>query len=141
MRMQTRAGAARAGFTLVEILVVVVIIGVLAAVVVPQFFGRIGQAKASVAQQKLSAIDQAVQVFYYDYGRFPESLESLVNRPSDIDAEEWNAPSLKSKDLTDPWDNEFVYRVPGDHGAFDLYSLGADGQEGGEGENADITNW
>lgn len=129
------------GFTLVEILVVVIIIGVLAAMIVPQFFGRVGQAKASVARQKLATIETAVGMFQTDYGRFPRDLRELVNRPGDIPAEKWHAPTVKEKDLVDPWDRPFVYRFPGDHLTFDLYSLGADGQSGGDGENADITNW
>lgn len=128
-------------FTLVEVLVVVIIIGVLAAMIVPQFFGRVGQAKASVAKQKIATIESAIQVFQNDYGRLPRSLEELVSRPSDIPQEKWNAPTLKAKDLVDPWDRPFVYQAPGDHGVFDLYSPGADGQGGGDGENADITNW
>ena len=132
---------ARHGFTLIEVLVVVIIIGVLAAMIVPQFFGRVGQAKQSVAKQKLASIEQAVEMFKYDYGRFPRDLTELVQRPSDIEPDKWNAPSLKEKDLTDPWGNEFVYEYPGEHGVFDLYSHGADGQRGGENENADVTNW
>jgi general secretion pathway protein G len=131
----------RRGFTFVEILVVVIIIGVLAAMIIPMFLGRVGAAKQSVAKQKLTAIEQAVQMFNYDYGRFPQVLEELVLRPSDIDDERWNPPTIKAKDLTDPWGHEFVYQFPGDNGVFDLISLGADGQQGGEGENADVTNW
>ncbi|KPK82650.1 MAG: hypothetical protein AMJ81_09680 [Phycisphaerae bacterium SM23_33] len=129
------------GFTIVEILVVVIIIGVLAALIAPKFFGRVGAAKQSVAKQKLAVIEEAVDMFRYDYGRFPESLEELVTRPSDVPEEKWHLPAIKQKDLLDPWERAFVYKCPGDHGAFDLYSLGADAQAGGEGENADIVNW
>jgi len=129
------------GFTLVEILVVVIVIGVLAAMIVPQFFGRVGQAKTSVARQKVATIESAIQIFQTDYGRLPRTLDELVNRPGDIPAEKWHAPTIKPKDLIDPWDRPFLYHAPGNHGVFDLYSLGADGQSGGDGENADITNW
>ena len=137
-RPNVRAAGA---FTIVEILVVVIIIGVLATLVVPKFIGRIWQAKQNVARQKLQEIEKAIEIFRYDYGRFPEDLEELVTRPDDIPEEKWQEPTLKPKDLVDPWDRRFVYKSPGEHGAFDLYSLGADGQEGGESENADVVNW
>jgi general secretion pathway protein G len=132
----------RTGFTIVEILVVVIIIGVLAALIAPKFIGRIGAAKHSVAQQKVQEIEKAIEMFHYDYGRFPEAIEELVTRPDDVAEDKWQPPTVKSKDLLDPWGRAFVYSVPGDHDqSFDLYSLGADGQEGGEGENADVVNW
>ena len=132
--------AARA-FTLIEIMVVVIVIGVLAALVVPTFIGRAGKAKKAVAQQKISNIETAINLFYQDYSRFPESLQELTTKPSDIPDEQWTPPSLKPKDLDDPWGRPFVYRYPGENGAYDLFSTGADGQPGGEDENADITNW
>jgi general secretion pathway protein G len=129
----------RRGFTLVEIMVVVVVIGVLAALIVPTLFDRAGKAKRSVAKQKIASIEQAVAFFQQDYGRFPDALDEVVNPPTDVpDA---SPPTLKAKDLLDPWNNPFEYRFPGEHSAFDLISFGADGQEGGEGENADINNW
>jgi len=138
-----RSRGRRAAFTMVEILVVVAIIGVLAAVIAPSFIGRIGQAKQGVAKQKVSEIEKAVEIFRTDYGRYPQTLDELVRRPSDIAEAKWNPPSLKSKDLIDPWDRPFVYKYPGDHSEvpFDLYSLGADNTEGGERENADVVNW
>lgn len=126
---------------MVEIIVVVIIIAVLATMIVPKFFGRVGAAKQSAAKQKLIEIEKAVDTFRYDYERFPTSLDELVDRPADIASEKWQDPSLKPKDLTDPWGREFQYRCPGQHGKFDLYSLGADGAEGGDGEDADIVNW
>lgn len=122
-------------------MVVVIVIGVLAALVIPNFLGRAGKAKVAVAQQKISNIETAINLFYQDYSRFPESLEELITKPGDITDEQWVPPSLKAKHLKDPWGQPFEYRYPGDHGAYDLYSTGADGQDGGEGENADITNW
>jgi general secretion pathway protein G len=126
---------------MVEIIVVVIIIAVLATMIVPKFFGRVGAAKQSAARQKLIEIEKAVDTFRYDYERFPTSLDELVGRPADISSEKWQDPSLKPKDLIDPWGREFQYRCPGQHGKFDLYCLGADGAEGGEGEDADIVNW
>jgi general secretion pathway protein G len=129
------------GFTMVEIIVVIIIIGVLVTLIVPSFISRTGQAQQAVAKQKLASIEQTVQLFYYDYGRFPRSLDELVQRPADIDAAKWDPPSLKAKDLDDPWGRRFGYRVPGQYGPVDLYCLGADGQEGGEHDDADIHNW
>ena len=137
----SRKNAPSAAFTIVEIMVVVIIIGLLVTLMVPKFFGKIGKAKQTVAQQKLKYLEGAIDMFYYQYGRFPRNLDELVNRPSDIDQEKWTPPSIKGKDLRDPWDGDFVYMHPGAHGRYDLYSLGADGQEGGQGENADIENW
>lgn len=131
----------RRGFTLVEIMVVVIIIAVLATLVVPMLYSRVGKARQSVARQKLASIEQAIQLFYYDYGRFPRELQALTTRPPDIDPSKWTTPTLKPEDLIDPWGNPWMYKYPGDHGVFDLYSYGADGQPGGENENADITNW
>jgi general secretion pathway protein G len=131
----------RAAFTMVEIIVVVIIIAALAGLILPKFIGRVGSAKQSVAKQKLSEIEKAVDTFSYDYGRLPVTLNELVSRPSDVSEEKWNAPSLRSKDLLDPWGREFVYQQPGEHGPYDLMSYGADGQPGGEKENADVVNW
>ena len=126
---------------MVEILVVVIIIGVLAALITPKFFGRIGTAKRSVALQKIQVIEGAIDMFSYDYGRLPDALEELVERPSDIEEAKWSSPTVRKKDLLDPWERSFVYKYPGEHGTYDLSSLGADGLAGGEGENADISNW
>lgn len=128
-------------FTIVEILVVVVIIALLAGLIVPKFGGRVGQAKQSIAKQNVTSIEQAIEIFYYDYDRWPHDLDELVTRPDDIEEADWSSPTLKAKDLTDPWKRKYNYLQPGDHGTYDVYTLGKDGQEGGEGENADIGNW
>ena len=134
-RMHRRSARA---FTMVEIIVVVIVIAVLAALIAPRFFGQVGKAKTAVAQQKLGVIGQAVEKFYYDTGRFPRSLDELVSKPADVPEDKWD-PSLKAKDLNDPWGRPFVYRDPGTN--YQLSSLGADGQEGGAGEDADVKNW
>ena len=131
----------RRAFTIVEILVVVIIIALLAALIVPKFLGRVGQAEQTVAKANLAKIDTAIVIFSHDYRRFPLNLDELVTRPADIEEAEWNPPDIKEKDLLDPWGHQFVYKQPGDHGVYDLYSLGKDGQEGGEKENADVCNW
>ena len=140
--MQRRFKVRSGGFTLVEIIVVVIIIGLLATMILPKLVGRVGKAERAVTKQKLSVIEGAVEMFRLDYGRYPQNLEELLTRPSDIPEEKWILPAIRSKDLIDPWDRSFVYEYPGDHeAAFDLYSLGADGQEGGEHEDEDIVNW
>lgn len=139
-RRPLRASAPSA-FTLVELVVVIIIIGVLAALVVPRLVGHTGKARHSVAMQQVGTIETAIQVFANEYQRYPDSLEELIVRPSDIDEDKWMPPTLKRKHLKDPWDRDYVYRYPGDHYEYDLCSLGRDGIEGGEGEDADIVNW
>ena len=131
----------RAAFTLIEIMVVVVIIGVLAALVARPILGRVGKAKSGVAAGKIAIIETAINLFATEYDRFPEDMDELLARPDDIDEDDWLPPTVKAKDLKDPWDRRFLYRYPGENWTFDLYTLGKDGQEGGTGENADITNW
>lgn len=127
-------------FTLIEIMVVVIVIGIIAALIVPNLFDRAGKAKRSVAKQQVATLENAIQLFQQDYSRFPDSLEELANPPADAEGGA-TPPSIKEKDLLDPWGNPFVYRYPGNNWTFDLLSLGADGQEGGDGENADVTNY
>jgi len=137
---KVRQSSRRRAFTMIEIIVVVIIIAVLAALIGPRFFGEVGKAKTAVAHQKLKVIEQAVEKFYYEHNRFPSTLNELVERPSDVPDGEWN-PMLKAKDLADPWGRPFNYVYPGQHDKFDLSSGGADGQEGGSGEDADVHNW
>lgn len=131
----------RSAFTLIEIMVVVIVIGIIAALVVPNLFDRAGKAKRSVAKQQIGSLETAIQLFQQDYSRFPDSLEELASPPADASGGGGSPPSVKQKDLIDPWGNPFVYRYPGNNWTFDLLSTGADGQEGGEEENADITNY
>jgi general secretion pathway protein G len=131
---------ARKAFTLIELLLVMVILVVLAAVVVPKFAGRSEQARIAAATTDVSAIDQAMEIFEQDAGRYPsneEGLSSLVQQPGNVRA--WHGPYIKKGIPIDPWGNAYVYRYPGtqNQGGFDLYSMGPDGREG----NDDITNW
>jgi len=135
----------RKGFTLVELLVVVLIISMLAAVLAPRMFRGLGQAKADIARAKMTIIEDSLSRFQYDCGRLPDEseggLEALLVAPPDL-ADRWLGPYLKQSQLLDPWGNMYIYISEGQQnpGSFDLISLGADGQEGGEGENADIVN-
>ncbi len=132
----------RAGFTLIELLVVMLILGLLAALVGPKLFGKVGKAKIRAAKAQISLLEDALDAFRLDVGRYPtteEGLQALVEQPSGVT--KWDGPYLKKKVPKDPWGHDYVYKCPGEHGDYDLYSLGADGEEGGEGENADITSW
>ncbi|MCF7936097.1 MAG: type II secretion system major pseudopilin GspG [Synergistales bacterium] len=135
----------RRGFTLVEIMVVVVIMGLLAALVVPRIVGRGEEAKRTAAEMQLKEIEQSLDLFKLDNGFYPsteQGLEALVSKP-DLPPEPNNYPDggYMKKTPTDPWGNPYVYRNPGEHGDYDLFSYGPDGEEGGEGDNADVTNW
>jgi general secretion pathway protein G len=140
-----RAGAAeQAGFTLLEVLVVLVILGLLAAVVAgPQIFKYLGTAKSEAAKVQVSQISQALDLYRLEVGRYPtqeENLVALVDAPPGLS--KWNGPYLKKKDaIVDPWGRQFLYKVPGEHGDYDLYTFGADNTQGGNGEDQDITNW
>lgn len=128
------------GFTLIEALVIITIIGVLAAVIAPRLLSRIGEAKTAVAKQRMSVIEQQVNLFLYDHERLPNDLNELVVQPPDVDPGKWQA-ALKEKELLDPWGVPFQYQYPGDNGTFDLFTYGKDGQVGGEGDDTDVTNW
>ena len=138
------SGPERKAFTLIEFIVVATILGILAALIVPRFVGRIGGARQSVAKSNLSALELKVIEFQADCGRFPtgqEGLRALVQAPSDV-GDKWKGPYVKEKDIIDPWGKEYLYQYPGRYNAdFDLATFGADGNEGGEGENADVGNW
>ena len=127
------------GFTLVELLLVLVILALIAGLVLPGIIGKAESAKAKAASSQISRISMSVESFYLDTGRTPSSLDDLVNEPSG--ASGWNGPYIKNSLLKDPWGRPYQYRVPGEHGDFDIQSFGADGQQGGEKNNADINSW
>ena len=131
------------GYTLVELLVVLAILGLLVAIAAPRLISYLGAAKADTAKIQVEKLGTVLDLYHLEIGRYPtdqEGLKALVERPSQLDA--WNGPYLKNREaLTDPWGRQYVYRFPGQHGDYDLYSLGADGREGGDGENRDITSW
>jgi general secretion pathway protein G len=138
-----RAGPA-AGFTLLELLVVMVIIGLLAGFVAPRYFAQVGKSQVKVARAQLDALDKALDQFRLDVGRYPtteEGLNALVAQPSGEAS--WAGPYLKKGVPADPWGRAYVYAQPGTHNGndFDLQSYGKDGRPGGAGEDADVTNW
>jgi len=129
-----------------ELLVVLVILGLLAALVGPRILGRVGGAKRDVAKSQIALLESALDQYRLDMGRYPsteEGLNALITPPEDEEARKnWRGPYLKKKKIPkDPWGHPYQYRCPGEHGEYDLWSYGADGQPGGEGENADITSW
>ena len=133
------------GFTLIEIMVVVVILGILAAPVVPQVMSRPDQAKVTVAQGDIKVIAAALDMYRLDNHVYPstqQGLEALVKKPSGMPAaKNWNKDGYLKRLPVDPWGNPYQYLAPGSQGPFDLYSLGADGKEGGSENAADIGNW
>lgn len=132
-----------AGFTLIELLVVLVILGLLAGLAVPQVLQYLSKAKSSTAAIVVENLSSALDLYRLDVGRLPtqdEGLDALVERPDN--ASKWFGPYLKKRDmLIDPWGNAYRYRFPGQHGTYDLFSLGADNTEGGEGEDRDVVSW
>ena len=131
------------GFTLLELLVVMVIIGLLASYVGPKYFGQIGKSEVKVARSQIDALEKALAQFRLDVGHFPTSeqgLGALVAAPSG--ESKWSGPYLSKAVPPDPWGRAYLYKCcPGEHGDFDLYSLGKDGVAGGAGERAAVTNW
>ena len=130
------------GFTLLELLVVIVIIGLLAGYVGPKYFAQIGKSEIKVAKVQIDAFEKALDTYRLDLGRYPtteQGLAALNEKP--VNEAKWQGPYLKKGVPPDPWGQPYQYRSPGEKGEFDLFSFGKDGQVGGEGENADITNW
>ena len=130
------------GFTLIELLVVLVIIGLLAALVGPSLYQRISPAKESAARAQIENFATALDGFLVDIGRYPttqEGLNALRVKPEGSD--KWKGPYLKKEIPLDPWGQAYVYRAPGRSGGYEIVSYGADGREGGEGDNADIASW
>lgn len=144
LRASSRTRPSQAsGFTLIEIMVVVVILGLLAALIAPNVIGRIDDARATKAKQDIRAIESSLQLFRLDNFRYPsteEGLRSLSERPNDPNVK-WPEGGYLDRVPVDPWNREYIYLQPGTRGAFDIYTLGRDGQEGGEGPDADIGNW
>lgn len=131
-----------AGFTLLELLVVIVIIGLLAGYVGPKYFSQIGKSEVKVAHAQIDAFDKALDQYRLDTGHYPSTAQGLgVLSTKPANEAKWDGPYLKKLLPTDPWGNAYQYRQPGLHGEYDLFSYGRDGQLGGTGEDADIINW
>lgn len=128
------------GFTLVELLVVLAILGLLAGLVGPQVMKFLGSSKSKTAALQLENLSSTLDIYRLEVGRYPsstEGLEALIKNPGSV--ANWNGPYLKKGEVPkDPWGNDYKYQAPGTEGPFDVWSLGADGAEGGEGENADV---
>ncbi len=143
MLINERARGGQKGFSLIELLVVLAILGLLAGLVGPQVMKFVGGSKTKTAKLQIEDLGAALDLYRLEVGLYPnssEGLEALVVQPAD--ATGWNGPYLKKKQIpADPWGNAYQYRSPGEHGGYDLWSLGADNAEGGEGESADQVSW
>ena len=130
------------GFTLLELLVVMVIIGLLAGYVAPRYFSQVGKSEVKVARAQIDAFEKALEAYRLDVGHLPtteQGLNALMQQPSGI--AKWQGPYLKKAVPLDPWGKPYLYKQPGDHGDFDILSWGHDGKPGGQGDDADIGNW
>lgn len=142
-RPRHRGAWLRAGFTLLELLVVLVVMALIAAIVTPQVMSMLGGAKSNSVALQIESLSTALNYYQLDVGAYPtqeQGLAALMAAPTDV--RNWRGPYVRKRQhLLDPWGRPFRYQVPGRKGAFDLYSLGADGKDGGDGDNADVGNW
>ena len=132
----------KTGFTLLELLVVIVIIGLLAGYVAPRYFAQVGKSEIKVVQAQIDGLSKALDQYRLDTGHYPtieQGLAALMAPPPN--EAKWDGPYLKKAVPPDPWGKPYNYRFPGDHGDYDIYSYGKDGQPGGSRENADINSW
>jgi general secretion pathway protein G len=141
-----RSRSRRPGFTLIEVMVVIVVIAVLATLVAPNVFRHVGSAKDATARSQIEMFGAALDAYRLDVGHYPttaEGLDALWTQPADLTTNQWRGPYIKKAVPLDPWQHAYVYRSPGTESrtGYDLLSLGADGKPGGEGDDADLTSW
>jgi general secretion pathway protein G len=130
------------GFTLLELLVVMVIIGLLAGYVGPKYFEQIGKSETKTAKAQIDALGKALDQYRLDVGKYPVTEQGLNALNQNIGNEsKWSGPYLKKNVPNDPWDKPYLYKSPGEHGDYDLYTYGKDGQQGGQKENEDVLSW
>jgi general secretion pathway protein G len=131
------------GFTLIELLIVMVVIGLLAALVVPKYIGKVGESRQITTKAQIELLSTALEMYRLDTGKYPpqgEGLKALINKSGEVN--NWKGPYLKKNVIPkDPWGAEYVYKHPGEHGDYDILSYGADGNEGGTDEDADVVSW
>lgn len=138
------AGPARParGFTLVELLIVVIVLGLIVGLMTPRYIAQFHRSKASIARSQFDSLRRGLESYRFDIGSYPtteQGLDALLTRPEGVDR--WQGPYVVDSSPQDPWGNAYHYKSPGEHGPYDLYSLGADGKTGGSGDDADITSW
>lgn len=129
------------GFTLLELLVVLVILGLLVGYVAPRYFAQVGKSEVKVARAQIRALEDALDQYRLDVGRYPATQTGLTALNEEAGEARWQGPYLKKTVPNDPWGHPYQYAAPGEHGEYDLWSTGRDGQPGGTGEDADITSW
>lgn len=131
------------GFTLIELLIVMVIIGLLGALVVPKYIGKVGESRQTTTKAQIELLSTALEIYKLDTGKYPaqgEGLKALINKSGEVN--NWKGPYLRKNIIPkDPWGAEYVYKHPGEHGDYDILSYGADGNEGGTDEDADVVSW
>jgi general secretion pathway protein G len=144
-RVAVAPAGRESGFTLVELLVVLAILGMIVALVTPQVLKYLGRAKTDTAKIEIQTLSNALDLYRLDMQRYPsqhEGLQALIEPPSGAGTDQWRGPYLKQRKLPlDPWGRPYLYRTPGEHGDFDLYTFGADNAPGGTGEDQDVVNW
>ena len=128
------------GFTLIELLAVLLILGLIGSIAAPRVLEWLDKANVDAARLQIEALGNSLDLYRLEVGSYPPNLAALVTMPPGVDR--WSGPYLRKRFVPkDPWERDYHYRMPGEHGPYDLYSLGADGLEGGEGKNADISSW
>ena len=142
MKVENNKRTKQLGFTLLELLVVMVIIGLLASYVGPKYFAQIGKSEVKTAKAQIDSLGKALDQYRLDTGHYPSTENGLAAlNAAPANESKWNGPYLQKKVPSDPWDHAYIYKMPGEHGDYDLISLGNDGAAGGAGEAADIGSW